>query len=230
MKNLYKNIIKYLFALLVMTAASLILLMPQKSSAAEVNISIDSAYMYNNSSEIVQGDYGKITVTDSWPTDIAVQGVALLWEYTTDRPDIVSIDNQGNYTALAQGVANIEIKLSADTSNITFESEYDKWVYESQYSRSYEYTFYVSADASMVVPDVTNVTLYTLGRPVQVHLSNIPVLQYYKFDYSCKEGMYVDCSFDSASNTLTFSSYYQGSGNVTITLNNAKFKIYVTIK
>lgn len=201
----------------------------KNASATQYAIEIDSPYMFNNSSEIIQGDMGNFALTDPWIGEIINAGFLMNYEYASDNPDVVYIDASGTFRALSQGVANISIKVSKYTDNIQYENDYEKQLDIENNTRTYDYTFYVSADASAAVPDATDITLYSTGKSVQVHLSGIPVLQYYKFDYQWDDKLNVSCSFDSATNTLTFEGYKASKGNVTITLNNATIVIHVTV-
>ena len=223
---------RYIIIMLAVVFATFIisLAFTKTAQAENLSIAIDTPDVFGQSSVVIAGDTGSIVITDPWASQMTSAGFLLVYEYSSSAPDVVQIDTSGNYTALSQGTANIDVKIYKETSSIIYESEEARQFDIAQNTRTYHYTLCVGANTSAAVPDTTSVTGYSLGKPVYVHLTNIPALQYYTFYYDCEDGMWINCSYDNTTNTISFSSYSAAKGNVKVTINNTVFNIYVLIK
>lgn len=163
------------------------------------------------------GDTGKIELEgpDLWGWDAeAIKKI----EYLCDRPEIVSIDENGNYEAKAGGTAIVTV--------IGYDSEEDN-VYQGSCR------FFVCHDTSGMSLSKNELTLYRTGYDSvseTISLKNAPDLTWHIFQYeSSNKDMSVDCSFDAEKKTLIISSYSSGSTTLTITINGNSFTITVKI-
>lgn len=164
------------------------------------------------------GDTGKIELEDKDLGDWDNNSIKRL-QYSCDHPEIVSIDEEGNYEIKADGQAVATVTGYDSKKNIVYQGSY---------------RFFICSDTSTMSPAKNELTLYRTGYETvseSIPLKNAPDLSWYIFQYeSSNKEMSVDCSLDSDKKTLLITSNGSGSTTLTITINGTSFTITVNVR
>ena len=157
------------------------------------------------------GDTGKIELEDA----DSIKRV----EYLCNCPEIIFIDENGNYEAKASGTAIVTIIGYDSGENIVYEGSC---------------RLYVCRDTSNMSLASKKLTLYRIGYETvseTIFLKNAPDLSRHIFNYeSSNREMSVECSLDSTNNTLLITSYGSGTTTLTITINGNSYTITVNVR